>query len=232
MNITDLIVLGCSVLLIWRGASRGFVRSILGPICLILATLLATYYFNTTKNILIALLIGLFGPMALHFFLSNYLKLWHGMTNPEWKPNPLSRISGAALTLIWGWVFIGMTLILLTILPNFVDGIKQLNQVVRSSVSYGLIKPFIHTESTAKTTATPAQSTNNTDIAQIANDPRFQEVINDPDVQQAIAANDFTAMMSNPKIMALTQQLMQDPDMIKKLLSLQGQLQQNTPAKQ
>ncbi len=227
MNTTDLIVLGCAALLIWRGASRGFVRSILGPICLILATLLATYYFNSTKNIVISLLIGLFGPMALHFFLSNYLKLWHGMTNPEWKPNPLSRLSGALLTLIWGLVFIGMTLVLLTLIPPFADGIKQISQNVRSSISYSLIKPFIQATPPAKTSATTSQSANNNDIAQIANDPRFQEVINDPEIQRAIENNDFAKLMSNPKIMSLTQSLMQDPEMIKKLMTMHSQLQQN-----
>lgn len=231
MQITDLIIIACSIFLLWRGASRGFVRSCLGPICLIIATAVSIFFYNSSKNIVLALLIGLFGPMALHFFISNYLKLWHTMTNPEWKPNPLSCSMGAMLTLIWGWVFIVLTLILLTIIPPLHPSISSMKEDVQASFSYKLVKPLIDSKLAPKSTNNKKSQApvSENDIAALAKDPRFQAVLKDPDVQKAIADNNIAAMFSNPKIMALTQELMSDPDMLKKLMAFQqSQMQSQT----
>ena len=60
------------IFFLWRGASRGFIQSLLGPLAFILATAAAFIYYQNTKNIYVSLILGLAGPFILHFFLENY----------------------------------------------------------------------------------------------------------------------------------------------------------------
>ena len=111
MAMTDIIVLSCSLLLIARGASRGFLRSLLGPVALLIATVASIIYYQVTKNALISLLIGLIGPIVVQMAFNLVLRSFGGLAKSEAKLTPPSRMVGAALTLIWGWIFIILLLL-------------------------------------------------------------------------------------------------------------------------
>ena len=117
MAITDLVTLILSFIFLIRGAIRGFLRSLLVPFSIVVATVISVIYYQMTNEIVICLLIGLFGPMILHHFLRFFLKNFSKATNTEVKPSFLSRLGGSALTFCWGWVFIIFTLVLIAVLP-------------------------------------------------------------------------------------------------------------------
>jgi uncharacterized membrane protein required for colicin V production len=234
MTITDSIVFCLTIFFIIRGASRGFMKSLLGPISIIVATALSILYYNVTKNMMISLLIGVFGPFLLSFILQFLLQSWAVFTNTQIKPNFLSRLSGSIITLAWGWVFIIFTLILLSLLPIWNKSLKALHKDVLGSASYSFAKPlgdifFIPPKQS--TEATPTVATN-TDVKSLADDPRFQKILQDPDIQAEINAHDFVKLMSNPKMMELTREIMNDPVTMKKVLSIYSSQKQppvNTP---
>ncbi len=58
------------------------------------------------------------------------------------------------------------------------------------------------------------------DTQSLAQDPRFQKILQDAEIQQEINGHDMAKLMSNPKIMALTQQIMTDPEMLKKVMAV------------
>lgn len=58
------------------------------------------------------------------------------------------------------------------------------------------------------------------DARSLALDPRFQKILQDPEIQKEIDAHDMAKLMSNPKMMNLVQQIMSDPDTMKKVLAL------------
>ena len=160
--------------------------------------------------------------MLLNFLLKFLLKTWAKATNSEIKPDFLSRLGGAILTLAWGWVFIIFTLILLAVLPPWGKTLTAVHNDVTRSASYcyrqALGRKFFCCLKTKCRRSHDEAS--NTDAKSLAEDPRFQKILQDPDIQKEIDAHDIVKLMSNPKMMDLTQQIMSDPATMKKVLAL------------
>ncbi len=220
MAITDLITLLLSVFLLMRGSSRGFLNSLLGPLCLILASVISILYYQATKDIVISLIIGLIGPLLLVFILKFFIRTLSG--DIETSSTLLSRLGGALLTLIWGWVFIVLTLFVLTLLPPLGKVTIAMHDDIVRSKSYLLVKPvekLIFAAQPSNTTANKKASVT-ADAQSLAHDQRFQKVMQDPEIQKAVEERNFAKLMSHPKIMELTQQIMNDPEALKKVLAV------------
>ena len=222
---TDLILFFISILFLIRGASRGFLNSLVGPFSIILTTILSIIYYQQTNDVITSLLIGLIGPMLLYFIIKLLLRSWTLATNSGIsQPNFLSRLAGALLTLAWGWIFIVFTLILLAVMPPWGKALTAVNQDVLRSRTYRVIKPLgecFFTAPKKNVPATPSASTTASDDAKsLAQDPRFQAVLQDPEIKKDIDAHDLVKLMSNPKMMDLTRQIMSDPATMKKVMAL------------
>ncbi len=221
MTFTDYITLIISLLCLARGAARGFIRSLLAPVSLIIATIIGIFYYQATQDLVVSLLIGLFGPFILQFLLRFLLKSFAQATNTDVGPGFLSSLAGAVLTLAWGWVFIVLTLILLALLPARGGVWTTVHNDVISSISYKTTAPWVKNFlPPLKAAAQDTNAASQSDAQSLSQDPRFQKVLQDPEVQKEINDHDIAKLMSNPKIMALTQQIMNDPAMIKKLMSV------------
>jgi len=209
MAVTDLVTLFLSIFLLIRGASRGFMNSLLGPFSIIATTIISIIYYQKTQELIISLIIGLAGPLLLSFLLRFLLKSWAAATQTDSKPDFLSRLGGAALTLSWGWVFIIFTLILLAMLPPWGATWTTARHDVIRSRSYAAVKPWqdIFFAASQKDASAAAKS--------LARDPRFQKVLHDPETQKEIQAHDVIKLLNNPKIIGLTKQIMNDPAALK-----------------
>lgn len=226
LDFTDSIMFIVSLMLMLRGFSRGFMHSLIGPISIIITTFISAVYYQATKNVVVSLLIGTIGPLILAVFLRFILKEWARTTNNDIKPSFLSCTAGALLTLSWGWVFIVFLILLLTILPMPGKLAVAQNDILRSMSYTRIAKPLVGPMLNQKvadivTSKSPDGTVNisNNDLSSIAQDPRFQKVIQDPEIQQEINAHDMVKLLSNPKILKLTQDLMSDPAMLKKVLA-------------
>jgi len=222
MAITDIITLFLSFFFMIRGYSRGFMHSLTIPFSMIVATTISIIYYQATGDIIASSVIGLIGPLILNLFLKFLLKSWARATNNEIRPGPLSRWGGALLTLAWGWVFIIFTLILLTVLPPWGKPLTAVHDDVSKSASYLVAKPlenFLFAGSKPAIPAATGEASNN-DVQTLAQDPRFQKILQDPDVQKEIDAHDIAGLMRNPKMMTLMQQIMSDPETMKRVIAL------------
>ena len=219
---TDIITFLLSFLFLIHGASRGFMLSLLVPFSIIVATIISIIYYQITKDIILSLVLGLIGPFLLHLLLKLLLKTWAKSSNRDIKPGFLSRLGGALLTFTWGWVFIIFSLILLAALPPWGKTLTAVHNDVTQSASYWIAKPLGESFfGTSKQNAAEVASTaSNNDAKSLALDPRFQEVLQDPDIQQEIDAHDIAKLMSNPKMIDLTRQIMSDPATMKKIMAL------------
>lgn len=231
MTITDYIILVLSLFLLARGAARGFIRSLLAPISLIITTILSILYYQATHDLIVSLLLGLLGPILLHHLLKFLLKTFARATNTDTSPGFFSSFAGSVLTLAWGWVFIALTLILLALFPAKENFWTPYHKDLTASISYKIIAPWEEKlfplpkeKSTDKT-----RLSSTADTQSLAQDPRFQKILQDAEIQQEIKDHDMAKLMSNPKIMALTQQIMTDPEMLKKVMAV-WQNQQKSPS--
>lgn len=222
MTVTDMAALILSIGFLVRGVSRGFMHSLTGPFSIIVTTTLSVIYYQNTKDIIVSLGLGLIGPLLLNSFLKFLLKKWARATNTEIRPNFLSRLGGAFLTLIWGWVFIIFTLILLTVLPPWSETLTAIHNDVVKSNSYLMAEPWekILFAASKHPVPTAAVDASSNDAKSLAQDPRFQKILQDPEIQKDIDAHDIVKLMSNPKMRDLVQQLMNDPATMKKVLAV------------
>jgi hypothetical protein len=208
MTITDILTLGCAVFLIWRGFSRGFLASLLGPVALILGSIVSFVYYAWTKNMVVSLCIGLFLPIILAWFFRQGLQTWNQLNNPDKNLNPISRLTGSLLSLFWGMAILIITILLAAMMPPINKPLTMLYKDIHLSHIYNLLKPF---DSSAVDKPTSQES-----LRDLSNDQRIQDLINDPQVIDAINRKDYAYLMSNPKIAAI----MQDPKLIKKMLAI------------
>jgi uncharacterized membrane protein len=224
MTVTDFVTGVLSFYLLARGAMRGFINSLIFPLSIIAATIFSAVYFKMTNDMIISLAIGLIGPFLLCFLLKFIFKIWVQAINSDiTQPVLISRLAGAILTFVWGWVFIIFTLILLAVLPPWEGVLKGMHDDVTKSASYLTIaKPIQETfYTTSKQTSVGLNGASaNDDAKSLALDPRFQRILQDPEIQKEINAHDIAKLMSNPKMMNLVQQIMSDPDTMKKVMAL------------
>ncbi len=233
MTVTDILTLILSIVFLMVGASRGFLQSLMGPVAMIVATIISIIYYQCTANIVVSLLIGLLGPILISLILKFLLRTWTVVTNSDIKPDALSAMAGAVLTFIWGWIFIIFTLILLTVLPLWGDAFTAIHRDVAKSSSYAMashVEDRLFSGSKQNVTAV-ASVASAADAKSLAQDPRFQAVLQDPDIQKDIEAHDIVKLMRNPKMMKLVQQLMSDPVAMKKLMALYRTQSQQQPIK-
>lgn len=214
MTVTDAIIVFCSIFLLWKGAAQGFLVSLLGPLALIFATIVSIVYYIWTKDLFISLCIGLLGPFILAWIFHFFLRSWTQMTNPTGKLSLTSRIGGAALTWIWGMIMVGITVLLLGMAPPINKPLRMMYEDIHTSFAYHMLKPFDFSAVENKDQPTDLQS--------LYQDKRLQDIINDPQIIAAVHHQDYTALMSNPKIVALTQ----DPALIKKMMAIYKQMYQ------
>jgi uncharacterized membrane protein required for colicin V production len=219
---TDNIAFILSFLFLIHGASRGFILSLMVPFSIIVATIISIVYYQITKDMIVTLALGLIGPFLLHFLLKLLMKTLAKAGNVDIKPGFLSRLGGAILTFAWGWVFIFFTLILLAALPPWGKFLTDVHNDVTQSVSYSLAKPWGEDFFAAPKQNQPAiaNTPSSNDAQSLAEDPRFQAVLQDPEIQKEIDAHDIVKLMSNPKMIDLTQQILRDPATMKKIMSI------------
>jgi hypothetical protein len=225
---TDATVLILSIFFLIRGASRGFINSLVIPFSILVATIVSIIYYQITKEMIVSLLIGLIGPLLLSLGIRVLLKKLAKATNSEIKPSFFSRLGGAFLTLAWGWIFIIFALILLVSLPTWGKTLTMIHNDVIKSASYFFVKPISEeifaaskqNAADASSGSSDTPSISSADAKSLAEDPRFIKILQDPEIQKDIDAHDIVKLMSNPKMMDLTRQIMSDPAMMKKVMAL------------
>ena len=247
MATTDLIVLIISVFSLMRGASRGFVRSLTGPFSMIVSTAISMFYFQITQDMIASLIIAMAAPILIGILVNFLLNAWIKSTDRAVRPGFISRSAGALMTAIWSWVFIIFTLVLLGILPPWGDRLTAIHNDVTRSASYCIAKPIGNaffglpvqktssaTDNTTTNTSGANTSENATfDAKTLAQDPRFQKILQDPEIQDEIKNHDITQLMNNPQMVKFIQQIMRDPETMKRIMTLysnqtQPHAQQNT----
>ena len=215
MTITDIITLLSCVFLIWRGASQGFLGSVIGPLALIFAIIVSIIYYSYTNNIIVSLCIGLFGPLILTWIFKFFLRSWNKMANPRGELSSASRIGGAFLTWGWGMAMLIITILLLVMVPPMNKPLEVMYNDLHMSFIYRIIKP-LDSSAIDKPTVQEVLKT-------FSQDQKIQDIINDPEITEALQHKNYAKFLSDPKI----KDLIKDPAMIKRMLVIYKQMQQH-----
>lgn len=232
MNKLDLIILIILGFYMISGLRKGFLRTLLGPVALIIGTILAVVYYQQTENFLWALLISVLAPLVVNLLLLIALKLLHKTLGQKEGLSSLSRAAGAALAAVWSGTWIILTLIFLVITPCEWSWFDKLQDNVLKSKTYALINMIVGDK-------IPNTSMNVHELSEMLQNPRkfrilretdeykdlaesqtVLELLEDADTMEQIEHQDLPKLLSNPKFQAL----LQDKELIEKIFALNQKL--------
>ena len=136
---TDYIVFGLLLFYFFRGYSLGLLRTLLGPISLFLGTVASFIYYIKTSNVLISLVIGIVGPVAINILLSLILKFSKKISPDQKSFFSLRRLLAGLINASWYGAIIAITLVLLVIIPYPVKWFQRTQDDIVSSISYRVL---------------------------------------------------------------------------------------------
>ena len=238
-NLIDSIVLLLLLIYFTRGWMRGFLKTIFGPIALILASIVSYIYFKQTNNLVIGLVICLIGPFILEFLFSLGLKLWNQTTDEDEEPFTLGRLAGGFLSLLWGGIIIVLCLVLTTMIPLKMSWLENLQARIKQSTTYGLLNHYFHLEKKAYTQTLSSlqeafndpqklQRLEQTEAFQdLINDDKLRNLLQNEDLAEQLKGNNLGEMIKSQQI----QEIIKDKDLVRKFLSLYAEsLKLNQPS--
>lgn len=231
MNMVDKIIFFSAVLLFWRGWGKGFLQTILGPVALIIGTILSFVYYFIFHNLLIAAAIGIIIPIILSIIFSMTLGVIF-LGQDKKHISTISRFCGGIINTVWGEFLFFMALFLIILIPLHLPLIESAQKDIKGSNSYTFLNSIVKKEFNfdIKSTLDPTQFKALTDpkaldrlsqtseFQNLLADPLVQNLLNDPEADKAIESKDIGKLIQNPHFIAITK----DPDLLKKFLSLYG----------
>jgi len=232
MNIIDLIVIILLSFYFFTGLRKGFIRTLVGPLALIIGTIVAIVYYLQTENFLWALLISILAPLALNLCLLITLKVLHKTFKRDSKMSLFSRFAGGTLAALWSGAWIILTLIFLVITPCEWSWFDKLQDNILDSNTYTVIRKVIGDK-------IPNASMNVQEISEMLQNPKkfkvlrgtdeYKELERDPVIRDLLSSKEtmdqiknqnIPKLLSNPKFKAL----LSDKNLIKKVFNLHKKL--------
>ncbi len=211
MNQTDVVTVIIISLMVLRGASQGFVRSISGPLCLIIGAIAGYCALLATHNFYIVLLIALAAPFLLGWMINSMLYIWAGDQPP--KISLFSRLAGALVNLAWVGTLLAFTILVVTTFRLQDERLESLRQIMKSSITCRLLEKELLgiAEASPRGSSCPTSecAMDPADAEALSNDETFrtlmanerlQKVIYDPVLREAIDKKDIAKFFTNPTV--------------------------------
>ncbi len=243
-TITDGVVL-VLLLYFWiTGWRKAFLRSLLGPVSLLLCLYTAWGYFLKTHNIFISVNISFFGPFVINFLGSALIRfideadVWGRIQLPG------TRWLGAFVNLLWGSVMAGIMVILIALSPSFLFPSAKIQSDVLHSKTFALLShrlqrylppvnvrpvspaqyagpaPGGETALPSGAQSLPAQPELIPEAQALLQDERVKALMSDPDVVDLIAEKNYMGLLENPNF----RKILEDPQLIMKFMDVQKKM--------
>jgi len=224
MNSIDFVVIIILLAAFANGMAKGFFKTLLGPLALVICLLIAYKIYFTSGNIFLAFAITIFGPFLLKLLLKLLLKSWNKTVNKESKPSPISRVCGASFGIFWSSLHIALILLFFAFLPSRIPFFAKIQNNIKNSASYNFVDycfadtiPFKAFDANAiSQSMTDPKKFNNISATKeykaLNNDSRVKELQNDPEIAEMVKTKNYTQLMAHPKVQAV----MKDEKVVKK----------------
>ncbi len=206
---------------------------ILGPIALVIGSIISFQYYTQTQNLGMTLLIGISVPFAIKLCGSVIVKsILKADKKEETSSFSFSRFLGGCMSILWSGTIVALLLILVVIAPIESDAFQKLKLNVLVSHSFTIINNL--TQNSIPTSLDEFQN-----IAQVINNPDFreklekkdefkalltnkamQELASDPETNRQIQEKDFVSLLKNENFKSI----MKDQEMLKQLMLLNKEI--------
>ena len=235
---TDIIVVILLSFNFIRGWFKGLLRSLLGPISLIIASIASYTYYLKTHDFTLSLVMGILGPFAVHITLAILLKIWHKTVGNGKGLSIFSRILGGGFCLLWSGSILVLMLMLITMVNLNFSWVNKMQTDVLNSRSYTLINRYTGDR-------LPSQANGMQAMANIFEDPeklkslestkeykaimgneKIKSLFKDQKVLKQIQNQEIMKLLSNPKITAI----LKDEELIKNFFALNKKILEESQA--
>ncbi len=236
-SITDYITIAAFLYFFFNGWRKGFLKTLLGPLSLIIGCFAGFAYYQKTQNMAMSLGISILGPFAINILASIVLRLWHKAVNGDIPLSPINRISASALSILWGGSYLALMLLLIGITPLKISWFEKMQNDVLASKSYAFIDRQIGNKmpdtilDVKKITGLlkdpekleKFQSTE--EFKALSSDELLKDILSDEETAEQIKSQDYGALLANPKI----QEVFQNEELLKKIFALNKRIAEELP---
>jgi hypothetical protein len=230
---TDKILFFAAIILFWRGWNKGFLRTVFGPVALVVCSIVSYFYYLWCHDIVIAAAIGIIAPIFLNIIFSITLNLVTTGKDRTSIALP-SRVIAGFLNLLWGEFILIVVFLTVLMLPFDFPSLKKAQTDIQGSSSYAFIKPTMDQILASKhvqpidpvkmaALSDPEKLKDlekSSEYQTLVNDPRIQDLLTDPSIAQEIENKQISALIQNPKFLELTR----DPELLKKFMALYSKM--------
>ena len=234
MNETDFALATVYTIAFLIGYLKGIFKTILGPISLFLGTIISYIVYANNKNIVLALVIGLFGPFVIRLILTLLCKAFiETFSSDENKEmSSLSRVFGGIFSILWSGTLFTIFILLVTLIPLKFDAIVNIQDNIKSSKIVKFLGEFIRINDQDPVTAISnisdilkdpekaEKARQTSSYKELVRDSSIRDLLRDKEVMKQIEEKDFAKLLQNKKVIAL----MEDPEAIKKIFAFQQEL--------
>lgn len=226
---TDTLVFLLVLFFFVNGFVKGFLRTVLGPISLVITMIAASYYYTQTQNLLSTFIIGILGPIFIRMLLTLLLSIFDiAFKNKEESISLPSRMAGALINVLWGSAYILMALFFITLLPFSYPKLQAAQEDIKSSLIYRVTNKYTDSMEPLQALKINEVMTGLQDVhvvervrdseeyKNLIDNPSFKEFFASEDIQQLIDKQDIKGLMNSPQI----QSLLADKDALRKIMDL------------
>lgn len=227
-SMTDSVVLALTLYFLYRGWSQGLLRTLIGPIALLLGCVMAVIHYSQNHNIIMALAISIAAPIILNLLLSFALTVWQKTVNADKIVSPVSRAWGAGLCALWGGINLLLIIVLIALVPGNASWLEGVRQNIFNSGTYSLVDQWtkhlvprksIDIRAVSQVLKDPGQMQrlqSSAEYKAVWDDQTIQTLLTDEEIMRDIRDKDFAKLMANPRMQAV----MKDPELVRKILDM------------
>ncbi|MBP9853365.1 MAG: hypothetical protein KBD53_00690 [Candidatus Omnitrophica bacterium] len=138
----------------------------------------------------------------------------------------VSRIFGAAVSLIWSGGMLVIFILLIMIMPSGLPYAALTQDQLSKTKTYAFIHYFLK-QNPITLPSSPEemkQLADSEEFKKILEDDQFKKIVNDPKIQKYIQEKDMEGLMRDKEAMAKMTALLNNPDMVKRLMELQKKM--------
>lgn len=236
MNTADFVIITFFVFYFWRGWVKGFLRSVFGPVALMVCFFYSYFYFQKTHNFGISALICILGPFILNIILGAVLAIFHkgkDEKEEESAASVLNRLSGGLLNVLWMGALILVTVCFFLMIPIRISALESLRESLIKSRTVRIVAnvsgdslPFLREDvqpvdiQEARFHFKQIQKT--AEFKKLMEDERVKKLFADPQTARKIQSQDILGLLNDPRI----QEVLQDPRLIREFLAVNKKMVQ------
>ncbi|MDZ4243259.1 MAG: CvpA family protein, partial [Candidatus Omnitrophota bacterium] len=139
---TDIVLLCLFLFFLLNGWRRGFLRTILAPLCLLICTVIGVFIYDLTHNIVKAAAFVSVGTLVATLLAHILLGMAKRTVDPNYRDYCIwySRLLGSLFGLAWEGGITVLIVISLTLAPMKLYGIEKVQDDVQRSFAFSLME--------------------------------------------------------------------------------------------